>query len=404
MRSWCAEICGASTREETRSYLRLQAGRDVSAEVAEALRTRTDGNPFFLQQLAPLLAAKPEGEDDSAWLNAVPPSLRDWIRARVYALSESCREAIEAAAVLGRDFETTVFARMTGLDEAALFAVLDEARWAGLVRRDRGDRITRFRHAVVQEAIYSELVPLRLRELHRRAGDALDALVTADRGERLAAVAVHLCEAAEQVGARAIDAAARAADYAEERLAFDEAARLRELALGALDRVEPGDRIWRCDLMLGLARARLGAGEVAKACATARRAAALAREIGSAPRLAEAALILSDQVMIDSTEPIAMLEEALPEIPATYTTMRARTLCAISVHLWWDGQRERRLALAEEALALARETGDRETAIIALFTKRHALQWPEHARRADSRGIRRRCAKPSDAATISSVV
>jgi tetratricopeptide (TPR) repeat protein len=361
--------------DEARSYLRLQAQREVSAEVAEALRARTGGNPFFLQQLAHL-AAQPARVGDPDWLRAVPPSLRDWVRARLYSLSPLCREGVEVAAVLGREFETTTFARATGLDEAALFQVHDEARRAGLMRRDRGDGIARFRHAVVHEAIYGEIAPLRRRELHRRAGDALEAVVSADRGERLAAVAVHLCEAAEQVGARAVDAAARAADHAERRLAFDEAARLRELALGALDRVEPRDRSWRCDLLVGLSRAQLGAREVKKACDTARRAAALARELGSGPRLAEAGLMLSDYVMVDSTEPITMLEEALPGIPATYTALRARVLCAISVHLWYDGEPERRRALAENAIALARDVGDRETTITALLAKRHALYGP----------------------------
>jgi tetratricopeptide (TPR) repeat protein len=173
-----------------------------------------------------------------------------------------------------------------------------------------------------------------------------------------------------------VDAAARAADHAEQRLAFDEAARLRELALDALDRVEPSDRVWRCDLLVELARAPLGTGANSRACATARRAAALARELGSAPRLAESALIVSDYVMVDNAWVIEMLEEALPGIPASYTTLRARTLCAVAVHLWYAGQPERRLALAEQALALAQEAGDRETAILALLAKRHALQSP----------------------------
>lgn len=362
--------------DDARTFLGLQAKTEVSAELAEALRARTGGNPFFLQQLAYLLPADPARSAGAEWLSAVPASLRDWVRARVYALSPSCRDCIEAAAVLGREFDVSTFARMTGLEDAALFTPIDEARRAGLMRRDRGDGICRFRQTVVQEAIYGDLAPLRRRELHRRAGDALEAVVTADRSERLAAVAVHLCEAAEQVGARAVDAAARAADHAERRLAFDEAARLRELALGALDRAAPRDRVWRCDLLVGLARAQLGAREVSKARATACRAAALAREIGSAPRLAEAGLVLSDYVMVDSAEPIAMLEQALPGIPATYTALRARTLCAISMHLWYDGEPERRRALADQALALARKAGDGETVSTALLTKRHALYGP----------------------------
>ncbi len=109
--------------------------------------------------------------------------------------------------------------------------------------------------------------------------------------------------------------------------------------------------------------------------------------------------MLSDYVMVDSAEPIAMLEEALPGIPATYAALRARTLCAISMHLWYDGEPERRLALADQALALARKAGDGETTIIALLTKRHALYGPSRSERAHPRSRRRRCAGRSAVAT-----
>jgi hypothetical protein len=277
--------------------------------------------------------------------------------------------------VVGREFSLDVVRRAAGLEMEPVLEALDAARRQGFV--EAGARQTpRFTHALVQEAVYESIESARRRALHRRVGEAWRDLASADRGERLSAVAYHLCQVAEDVGAAAVDAAVGAAEHAEGRLAFEEAARLRELALDALDRVDPRNRMRRCDLLLGLARSQLGAREVSRACETARRAAALAREGGSAARLAEAALILSDYVLVDSSEPRVMLESALPDLPPERLSLRARSLAALSTHLWYDGQWGRRRALADEALALARTAGDRTAIVMALLAERHALPGP----------------------------
>ena len=76
-----------------------------------------------------------------------------------------------------------------------------------------------------------------------------------------------------------------------------------------------------------------------------------------------------------------------PEFPQRYSALRARTLCAISVHLWYDGQSVRRLALAEQALALATEAGDRETTIARAAREAPRAPAARHARRAHPRRV-----------------
>jgi DNA-binding winged helix-turn-helix (wHTH) protein/tetratricopeptide (TPR) repeat protein len=375
---------------EAREFARIHAGREVPGELVEALRARSDGNPFFLRQLVGALDANGDldGARDAACF--VPASLREWARGRLATLSPHCGDTLRAAAVLARDFSLDDLARVTGQEEAALCDALDEARRAGLVA-EGSERERRFVHALIQEAVYEE-TPLPLRsDLHRRAGEALLALASADRPELFSAVAHHFHQAVDLVGPPAVEACARAAEHAEHRLAFAESAHLHELALSALDRVDPADRVRRCELKLGLARAQLGAREVAKACETARRTAALAREIGRFDHLAEAALVLSDHVMVDSAEPAALLEEALASLPEEQVALRARTNAALATHLWYRRQPERRIALAEQGLAAARAHGDPVVLATALLARRHTLNAPEllaHRLRADSEALR----------------
>lgn len=362
---------------EAQEFAQLHAGRALPRDVVEALRRRSDGNPFFLRQLVTGLAERSDAELRHRDARLVPSTAREWVRGQLAGLSPRANDCLRAAAVVGRDFALATLARVANLGEAELLEPLEEARRAALITEQRGsDR--RFVHALIQEAIYEEMPsPLRI-ELHQRAGEALAAFASADRGELLSLVAHHFGEAVTAVGLRAVDAALRAADHAERRLAFAEAAHLRERALAALDQVDPHDRGRRCDILLALARALLGARDFDKACEVARRTAALAREIGRADALAESAIVLSDHVVVDGAELVAMLEEALARFDDSDTALRARALSALSTHLWYTGSADRRLELADRALEAARAAGDDSIVASALLAQRNALHTPVH--------------------------
>lgn len=342
------------------------------AQLAE-IHARTDGNPFYVSELARYLAEEPAGGEGLA----VPPSLCELLRGRLQRLPLRCRDTLELASLIGREFELELLRRASGLDISDLTEALALGRRAGLVELGWGPT-RRFRHALVQEAIYAGLPEARRRLLHRRVGEAGQALLSVDRSDRLATVAYHLCEVAEEVGIPAFEAALAAAEHAEAKLAFDEAERLYRLALAALDRVDASDRVRRCPLFLALARSQLRAGEIGRAVETARCAATLAREIGRPDLLAEAALLFADYVLADSSEPKALFQEALAALGPEHAALRGRSLAALSIALWYEGQAERRLALADEALAIARGTENPSDLVIALLARHHALLAPEH--------------------------
>ena len=362
--------------EETGALVRACA-EDPPPEVIRAIQQRSDGNPFFARALTLHWVERAHanaGAAASDWAREVPESIRELVRGRVLRLSEGCRELVAAASVLGREFCVELLAEMLGVGEEAIFEQVEEARRAGLVELSR-PFATRFVHALVQEAIYADLAPARRRELHRRAGEALD--TGEERGRNLAEIARHYARGGERTAERAVRSAVRAAREAEQRLGFAEGPGLYELALDTLERVCPLDRARRCDLLLALSLAFLRDRELEPAGEAARRAIDLARQIASPQRLAEATLVLAEHVTLHDPEAVPLLEEALAGLAPKPTPLRARVLSEISKHLFYGGQDERRLRLADEAVEVARVAGDSEALAGALLARRHALGAPD---------------------------
>jgi DNA-binding winged helix-turn-helix (wHTH) protein/tetratricopeptide (TPR) repeat protein len=365
-------------RDDVREFVQCYTAVEASAQAIEVLHATTGGNPFFLRELVGHEVERTGGERLSAAGELhleLPPNLRDAIRGRLAELSEPVRRVLAVAAVLGREFVAGVVAQVTGLSESAIEQALDEARRAGLVA-PASDGDWRFSHALIAEAIAGDLTPLARTRIHERIGATLGG-ESDETGAHLSEVANHLCEAAERVGVGAAEAAVRAAEHAARRLAFRDAAGFYERALELRTRFGADDPAGTCDLLLELARARLAVREVEKASESARSAAALARSIPSAERLARAALLLCAHVRVDSREPFALLEEALPGLAGDELALRAQVLSAMSMQLHYSWQPQRRLALSERGLREARQAADPDVVTDALFARRTALCTPE---------------------------
>jgi ATP/maltotriose-dependent transcriptional regulator MalT len=130
----------------------LAAGSGVDAVSVFA---RTHGNPFFVVELL--------GSESGA----VPITVRDTILARAAQLPGPARDALDAAAVLGREVAPELLVTVGDCSVEAI----DECVRAGLLVGD-GTRLT-FRHDLAREAIDDALTPLRRRQLHARALAAL---------------------------------------------------------------------------------------------------------------------------------------------------------------------------------------------------------------------------------------
>jgi tetratricopeptide (TPR) repeat protein len=247
-----------------------------------------------------------------------------------------------------------------------LLDALDEALASGIVL-DAGANSYTFAHALIRQTLYSELSSARRTRLHRRVGEALESLPDADR--HLDALAHHFAEAAiDGQATKAASYALSAGHEAMARLAFEEGVSALERGLNALEFGAADDVALRADLLLAVSDARHASG-VFGSREAALEAADLARGLGSAGRLGQAALLLARQAALGIADPEASVvcEEALAALPDAEPALRSRVMAELARYrAYGEGQRAAAAALIGEAIDLARASGDR-TALAAVM-------------------------------------
>ena len=182
---------GRLTRADTGTLLATLFGvANVSDELAEALYSETEGNPFFVEEVIKSLIEQGEiYRDGDGWGRkethelAIPQSVKEAIGRRLNRLSEPTVDALRTAAALGKVFAFRELAAVSAADEDALLDALDEATTAQLIRANSGgvgaspslgDDNFAFTHDKIREVLYEELNPIRRRRLHQRIGEALE--------------------------------------------------------------------------------------------------------------------------------------------------------------------------------------------------------------------------------------
>ncbi|HET7574443.1 MAG TPA: AAA family ATPase [Solirubrobacterales bacterium] len=162
-------------------------GRTPSPRLVAVLHDRTQGLPFFVEELAAGLDESGrlhEGSDGLALADEaelpLPDTLRDAILLRADGLSDAGRDALEATAVVGVQVDLDLAEGLVGTA-----AGLTELIERGLLLEAGGGRAI-FRHALTREVVYSEVPWPRRRALHRRVAADLEA-----SGAPAAVVAEH---------------------------------------------------------------------------------------------------------------------------------------------------------------------------------------------------------------------
>jgi predicted ATPase len=226
--------------DEVRELVAQRIGAPVDDRVAAALRARTEGNPFYLDELARLLdeERRASGRADVP----VPTGVRAVIERRLRRMPPDEREVLGTASVIGRSFSVGLLAEVLRRPRFDVVGSLDAAVRSGLLAQDLAGGEQRFSHALVQESIAAALGPQRRASLHARVAAVLETHADDDEG-RVAALAHHYAEAgAAGDPARAVAWLLRAAGYAEHRLALREAERTTRQALAAVALAPSDDR------------------------------------------------------------------------------------------------------------------------------------------------------------------
>jgi DNA-binding CsgD family transcriptional regulator/tetratricopeptide (TPR) repeat protein len=369
LRQWLAEV-GRSIRP-TRLELEPFDAREVARliegvlgtvpgdELVASLHRRSDGNPFFAEEL--LASGQAEGG------HGLSPTLRDLLATRIAGVSDPARLVLGIVAVAGHALSHQLLLTIGRDHLADPHAALREVIEAGLLvtATSDGDDGYAFRHALVHEAAYADLLPGERRALHRDFALAMEADGgRASAGAGRAVEIAHHWRSARDL-ARGLGASIRAGDASSEAYAFAQSLAEYEHALVIWDQLTEPERaagIDRVELLARTARSAHLVSSDRRAVAWLREAVELTRSTGDGTRTG----VLLEQlgrvlwVSGDAISAVTVSEEAVAAIPAdTPSAERARALSGLAQVLMLDGYYGRSRDLCLEAVTIARAAGAR---------------------------------------------
>jgi class 3 adenylate cyclase len=381
-------------QEDVLAFLAALADNEPDADelsarqaLAEALFRETEGNPFFIGEVINHLLE--EGKifrEGKSWRTnvtsvselGIPEGVREVVSRRLSRLGDACNDMLTIASAMPAGFRWEVLSAVSGGGEAGLLDVLDEALAARLIHEQQGPLAGtyEFTHALIRQTLYGELSTPRRVLLHRRIGDALEKLHGADAGPHLAELAYHFFHSAPGGDVeKAIHYAVEAGRRASAGVAHEEAAAHYERALQALDLKPSDDPALRCELLLSLTEAHGSIPAIDRAREVGLQAAEIARSLGAWDKLGRAAIRMGWEFAPDlGFDELRMryLEEALAAVDPADTALQVRLLARLAHGLTFVDT-ERGVAYADQAVAVARESGDPTSLAYALNAKQWSL-------------------------------
>ena len=355
-------------RRELVAQLGAIADRELDPQVVDSIHARSEGNPFFAEEL--LLAAD-ETADETA-TKAIPSTLREVLLVRIAGLADSTQELLRVASAAGPRIDPALLTAVTTVGDTDLYDGLRDAVTHQVLLAEDSAGVERytFRHALLQEAIYDDLLPGERTRLHAAFARTLDEARIAGDGSRSSELAFHWYRAHDLP--RAFEAALRAARAAHDSYAFPEELANYERALELWDRVAGASSIAGRDRIDVLAEAALAAsvGDPTRAMAHIESAIDSVDadvEPIRASRLHErrgryAWLAGMGELSLASYRTAVRLAPSDPEA-------QARALAGLAQILMLHRRNGESRALAEDAIGLAQSTGARQIEGHALNTR-----------------------------------
>jgi DNA-binding CsgD family transcriptional regulator/tetratricopeptide (TPR) repeat protein len=349
------ELPRLTWRETGELAARLQ-GHEPSPDLAARLFERSEGNPLFIEELL----NRPD------LTRAVPESLRDLLLASVARLPEHTREVLQVASAGVDPNGYALLSAVSGLDDEELARALRPAVAGNVLLATREGYS--FRHALIREAVYDDLLPGEGERLHARFAAALEADPSLVEPGRAAIEAAHHWYEARDA-TRALTSAWLAAAQARQSVAYGERLALLGRVLALWDQVQDAAQRIGTDhpgVLEEAMRTAIPAADDQRGLAFAN---ALLKEIDSEAEPARVALVLCKRSQFKQSLGHSGytddLHAALALVPSEVSaSVRAEVLLSLAQFGYSAEQR----AFAEQALELARKAGDTVTEVNALLT------------------------------------
>jgi DNA-binding SARP family transcriptional activator len=410
----------ALRQDEVAELLVSWTGHDLDDQevTAQRIHRETGGNPLFVTELVRDLrdgGVALVGDD-----RPLPASVADVVASRVARMQPTTQRFLQVASVVGMDFDYDLVTAVAALGGDAALDALDEALRRGILL-EIGPTCGRlgFSHAIVRRGLYERLSSRRRARLHLAVAHALERgdggsprslsgpepaspedaktgvpgdLDTAvgphrvDAGCAVVAALAHHHLAAALAGGRnradAVRYTRMAGDRAIAKLAYETGIEHYRQALGLLGAAVKGtSALTRAEVLLQLGEALNQGGDTEEAKEHLLEAAAIATSLGQADLATRAALAfggpLPASVGLPDERGLALLRRCIARQPTGACRQRAVLLGRLAEAEYLTAPRDERLAWANEAVATARELGDRRTLATVLVNRYWALFGPD---------------------------
>lgn len=339
-------------------------------------------------------------DGDGVWVEGpaidwteLPVRVEGVIGERIGRLPAALQEIIKVASVAGEEFIAEVVARVLGIDEREVIRQLSGAldKQHHLVQGRDGQRLEgqrlsqyRFRHILFQHYSYHAIDEVERAWLHEEVGNELEHLYQGQEDIVAVRLARHFREAG--MVAKAVDYLQRAGELATRSFVYTDAIQFLDDAILLTETLAetPERRQTDLKLQLALAGAQRKAGQIAEALDTFRLSAEIAEGLKASEDQALAALGYEDlgwRFNLPAELATRLLESALNALGEEESALRSRVLISLSRALFAStGFLERRISMAQQAVAMARRINDPSTLYAALHNSVLANRQPEAIR------------------------
>ncbi len=332
-----------------RSLVHALHPRALAESAIHTIVERAEGNAFFTEEL---VAATDRSHLTS---RAIPDDLADVLLLRLDQLDDAGRQTLRAASVAGRRVSHELLARVVDLPPAEFDRAVRSAVDSNLLLPVGADGYA-FRHALLAEAVYDDLLPGERVRLHR----AYTAVLSQPDVTSTAAEIARHARASHDLPT-AVRASIAAGDEAMSVGGPDEAAKHYEIALEMVSQ-QAGEPILSPTELVTLS---IKAADAVSTAGHSLRGAQLLREQASCldpliddddrvrlmHALASAALVVDSDIDV-----LGIVDRALALVPTDPpTAMRAQLMGIRSRALLAWSRDEEAMAAANEALALGQE-------------------------------------------------
>jgi class 3 adenylate cyclase/tetratricopeptide (TPR) repeat protein len=211
--------------------LSAMLGDDAALDSMKAtIIERTQGNPFFMEEMVQVLFDQGVLIRDGAvsiakplTSIAIPSTVKGILAARIDKLAPAEKDLLQSLAVIGKEFPVGLVRRIVGKSDDELAPMLSALQAAEFIYEQPAfpENEYTFKHALTQEVAYDSVLMQRRKTIHERTAAALEEMFAGTLDDHVAELAHHYSRSTN--APKAIEYLHRAAEQAANRSAYSDA-------------------------------------------------------------------------------------------------------------------------------------------------------------------------------------